>query len=42
MIVCVWRQAVAAGIGPVLVAAAEPEIVEAIEQAGGASLADRS
>ena len=26
MIVCVWRQAVAAQIGPVLVAAAEPEI----------------
>lgn len=38
MIVCVWRQAVAAGIGPVLVAAAEPEIVEAIEQAGGQAL----
>ena len=27
MIVCVWRQAVAANIGPVVVAAAEPEIV---------------
>ncbi len=35
MIVCVWRQAVAANIGPVLVAAGEPEIVEAIEKAGG-------
>jgi 3-deoxy-manno-octulosonate cytidylyltransferase (CMP-KDO synthetase) len=35
MIVCVWRQAVAANIGPVLVAAAEPEIVAAIEKAGG-------
>ena len=35
MIVRVWRQAVAAGIGPVAVAAAEPEIVAAIEAAGG-------
>ena len=35
MIVRVWRQAVAAAIGPVLVAAAEPEIVAAIEAAGG-------
>jgi len=35
MIVCVWRQAVAAGIGPVVVAAAEPEIVAAVEAAGG-------
>ncbi len=35
MIVCVWRQAVAAGVGPVVVAAAEPEIVAAVEAAGG-------
>jgi 3-deoxy-manno-octulosonate cytidylyltransferase (CMP-KDO synthetase) len=35
MIVRVWRQAVAAGLGPVVVAAAEREIVEAIEAAGG-------
>ncbi len=35
MIVRVWRQAVAAGVGPVVVAAAEREIVEAIEIAGG-------
>ena len=35
MIVRVWRQAMAAGIGPVAVAAAEPEIVAAIEAVGG-------
>jgi len=35
MIVCVWRQAVAAGVGPVVVAAAEREIAEAVEAAGG-------
>jgi 3-deoxy-manno-octulosonate cytidylyltransferase (CMP-KDO synthetase) len=35
MIVRVWRQAVAAELGPVVVAAAEPEIVQAIESAGG-------
>ncbi|MFO1176816.1 MAG: NTP transferase domain-containing protein, partial [Paracoccaceae bacterium] len=35
MIVHVWRRAVEAGVGPVLVAAAEPEIVRAVEQAGG-------
>jgi 3-deoxy-manno-octulosonate cytidylyltransferase (CMP-KDO synthetase) len=35
MIVRVWRQAVAAGIGPVVVAAAEPEIATAVEAAGG-------
>src|SRR5476651_176162 len=38
MIVRVWRQAVAAGIGPVLVAAAEPEIVAAIETVGGKAM----
>lgn len=35
MIVRVWQQAMAAGIGPVVVAAAEGEIVAAIENAGG-------
>lgn len=35
MIVRVWRRAMEAGIGPVVVAAAEREIVEAIEAAGG-------
>src|SRR5258705_11276247 len=35
MIVRVWRQAVKAGIGPVLVAAADEEIVAAMERAGG-------
>lgn len=38
MIVRVWRQAVAAGLGPVLVAAAEPEIARAVEQAGGRAI----
>jgi 3-deoxy-manno-octulosonate cytidylyltransferase (CMP-KDO synthetase) len=35
MIVRVWRRAVAAGLGPVVVAAGEPEIVAAVEEAGG-------
>jgi 3-deoxy-manno-octulosonate cytidylyltransferase (CMP-KDO synthetase) len=35
MIVRVWRQAVEAGVGPVAVAAAEREIAEAVEAAGG-------
>ncbi len=35
MIVRVWEQAVAAEIGPVVVAAAEAEIVRAVEAAGG-------
>jgi 3-deoxy-manno-octulosonate cytidylyltransferase (CMP-KDO synthetase) len=35
MIERVWRQAVSAKLGPVLVAAAEAEIVTAIERAGG-------
>jgi 3-deoxy-manno-octulosonate cytidylyltransferase (CMP-KDO synthetase) len=35
MIVRVWRQAVAADVGPVVVAAAEREIVRAVEAAGG-------
>jgi 3-deoxy-manno-octulosonate cytidylyltransferase (CMP-KDO synthetase) len=38
MIVCGWRQAVAAAIGPVVVAAAEPEIVAAVEGAGGRAI----
>ena len=38
MIVCVWRQAVAADIGPVVVAAAEPEIVASVEGAGGRAI----
>ncbi len=35
MIVQVWRRAVAADLGPVVVAAAEPQIVAAVEAAGG-------
>jgi 3-deoxy-manno-octulosonate cytidylyltransferase (CMP-KDO synthetase) len=35
MIVHVWRRAVAAGIGPVVVACAEAAIGEAVERAGG-------
>lgn len=35
MIVRVWRQAERAAIGPVIVAAAEAEIAEAVERAGG-------
>ncbi len=35
MIVRVWRQAEKAGLGPVVVAAAEPEIAQAVEKAGG-------
>ena len=35
MIVRVWQQAVAANLGPVIVACAEPEIKVAIEGAGG-------
>jgi 3-deoxy-manno-octulosonate cytidylyltransferase (CMP-KDO synthetase) len=35
MIVRVWEQAMKAALGPVVVAAAEPEIVAAIEAAGG-------
>lgn len=35
MIVHVWRRAMEAGIGPVLVAAAEPSIAEAVIAAGG-------
>ena len=35
MIERVWRQAVKAALGPVLVAAAEPEIIDVIARAGG-------
>ena len=35
MIVRVWARAVASGLGPVVVAAGEAEIVEAVERAGG-------
>jgi 3-deoxy-manno-octulosonate cytidylyltransferase (CMP-KDO synthetase) len=35
MIVRVWRQAMASGVGPVVVAAAEREICAAVESAGG-------
>ncbi len=43
MIVRVWRQAVKAALGRVVVAAAEPEIVEAVEGAGGkAVLTDKA
>ncbi|MGC9953701.1 MAG: 3-deoxy-manno-octulosonate cytidylyltransferase [Rhizomicrobium sp.] len=35
MIVRVWRQAVAANVGPVVVAAAEREIAQAVEHVGG-------
>ncbi|TAN53550.1 MAG: 3-deoxy-manno-octulosonate cytidylyltransferase [Rhodospirillales bacterium] len=35
MIVHVWKRAMEAGIGPVVVAAAEPEIAEAVTGAGG-------
>jgi 3-deoxy-manno-octulosonate cytidylyltransferase (CMP-KDO synthetase) len=38
MIVRVWRQAVAAGIGPVVVAAAEREIAAVIEREGGSAV----
>jgi 3-deoxy-manno-octulosonate cytidylyltransferase (CMP-KDO synthetase) len=41
MIVQVWRRAVEAGIGPVIVAAAEPEIAEAVEKAGGHAVLTR-
>ena len=35
MIVRVWARAVASGLGPVVVAAGEAEIVQAVEKAGG-------
>jgi 3-deoxy-manno-octulosonate cytidylyltransferase (CMP-KDO synthetase) len=41
MIVHVWRRALAANVGPVLVAAGEPEIVAAVEAVGGRALLTR-
>lgn len=41
MIVHVWRRAVEADIGPVVVAAAEPAIVEAVRAAGGHAVPTR-
>ena len=38
MIVQVWRRAMEAGLGPVCVAAGEPEIVEAVTKAGGTAV----
>ena len=38
MIVRVWARAVAAGLGPVVVAVAEPEIARAVEKAGGTAV----
>ena len=38
MIVQVWRRAMEARLGPVLVAAAEPEIALAVERAGGSAV----
>jgi 3-deoxy-manno-octulosonate cytidylyltransferase (CMP-KDO synthetase) len=38
MIVHVWRRALEAGVGPVVVAAAEPSIAEAVEKAGGTAV----
>ncbi|WP_046862253.1 3-deoxy-manno-octulosonate cytidylyltransferase [Microvirga massiliensis] len=42
MIVHVWRRAVEAGIGPVAVATDAPEILEAVEQAGGTAVMTRA
>lgn len=39
LIVHVWRRAIEAGIGPVVVAAADAEIIAVIEQAGGRAIA---
>ncbi len=39
LIVHVWRRAIEAGIGPVVVAAADAEIVAVIERAGGRAIA---
>src|SRR5436190_16467385 len=38
MIVHVWRRAVAAGVGPVIVAVADRAIADAIERAGGRAI----
>ncbi len=42
MLVHVWRRAVAAGLGPVLVACAERQIADVITQAGGEAVMTRS
>ena len=42
MIVQVWRRAVEADIGPVIVACAEPEIADVIEAAGGRAVLTRA
>ncbi|MQA66126.1 MAG: 3-deoxy-manno-octulosonate cytidylyltransferase [Alphaproteobacteria bacterium] len=42
MIVAVWRRAMEAGIGPVVVAAAEPEIADAVTKAGGRAVLTRA
>lgn len=42
MIVHVWRRAMEADIGPVAVAAGEPEIVAAVEKAGGRAILTRT
>jgi 3-deoxy-manno-octulosonate cytidylyltransferase (CMP-KDO synthetase) len=42
MIVQVWRRAMAAAAGPVVVACAEREIAEAVERAGGKAVLTRS
>jgi 3-deoxy-manno-octulosonate cytidylyltransferase (CMP-KDO synthetase) len=42
MIVHVWRRAVEANIGPVTVACGEPEIVRAVEKAGGHAILTRA
>lgn len=41
MIVHVWRRAMESGLGPVIVAAAEREIVEAVQAAGGEAVLTR-
>ncbi|NQV47678.1 MAG: 3-deoxy-manno-octulosonate cytidylyltransferase [Rhodospirillaceae bacterium] len=42
MIVHVWRRAMEADVGPVIVACAEPEIAEAIEASGGRAVITRA
>ncbi len=38
MVVQVWRRAVAAGLGPVAVACAEPEVADVVRAAGGVAV----
>jgi len=42
MIVQVWRRAMEADLGPVVVAAGEPEIVDAVKEAGGEAVLTRA